>query len=193
VTRADRNDTTASFPAVMGENGMSESPRHVVLVAFEGAQLLDVAGPLQAFATASELLGEVGLPPAYGLTVASRVGGPVATSSGLVLATVPLSAASRDVDTFLVAGGPGVHGGYGRSRTPRLGQAASGTGPARLLRLHGRFRAGGCGPPLGSTRGHALAIVRSSSGTARRPAGRARPDLRARRVGLDLGRRDRRD
>lgn len=88
---------------------MSESPRHVVLVAFEGAQLLDVAGPLQAFATASELLGEVGLPPAYGLTVASRVGGPVATSSGLVLATVPLSAASRDVDTFLVAGGPGVH------------------------------------------------------------------------------------
>ena len=74
---------------------MGESPRRVVLVAFEGAQLLDVAGPLQAFATASELLGEVGLPPAYELTVASRVGGPVATSSGLVLATVPLSAASR--------------------------------------------------------------------------------------------------
>lgn len=80
------------------------SPRDVVIIAFEGAQLLDIAGPLQTFATARDL----GAAP-YRLTVVSRPGGAIATSSGLSLLTVPLDeAAAHPVDTLIAVGGEGT-------------------------------------------------------------------------------------
>ena len=88
---------------------MTVGQRRVVVVAFEGAQLLDVAGPLQAFATACEVRAETGRASPYALTVASRAGGLVTTSSGLALQTAPLAAAGEGIDTLFVAGGPGVH------------------------------------------------------------------------------------
>jgi transcriptional regulator GlxA family with amidase domain len=81
-------------------------PRHVVVVAFDRAQLLDVAGPLQAFATAAELDGFHRSPAPYRLTVVSSRGGEVTTSSGLRFIAEPFEAVRRQpIDTLIVAGG----------------------------------------------------------------------------------------
>lgn len=80
--------------------------RTVVLVAFERAQMLDVVGPLQVFATAND---EVAAPVApYRLCLVSSAGGPIATSSGLAVVGEGLSAAAGPIDTLIVAGGAGV-------------------------------------------------------------------------------------
>ena len=77
-------------------------PRKVVMVAYEGANLMDISGPLQAFSVARFGNGR----PAYQVTLASEVGGPVATDTGVKLETVRLDrTVLGSVDTLLVAGG----------------------------------------------------------------------------------------
>lgn len=78
--------------------------RSVVILAFDGVQMLDIAGPLQALTTANE----EGAQPPYQVEVVSPRGGPVATASGPALLTTRLSARRR-VGTLLIPGGPGVH------------------------------------------------------------------------------------
>jgi len=94
-----RNDNKTSKTA----NAKAAETRHVVMLAFPEAQLLDIAGPAQVFATAAEIHGR----PAYRVTVVSRDGGLVTTSSGVTLMTSPLADAGR-VDTLIVSGGAGV-------------------------------------------------------------------------------------
>ena len=84
-------------------------PRAVAIVAFDGVQLLDVAGPLQVLTSVNDLLAERGAPPAYRAATVSVRGGPVTSSAGLGLVTARLPRASRPVDTLVVAGGFGVH------------------------------------------------------------------------------------
>ncbi len=88
--------------------------RLIAVLAFEGVQLLDVAGPLQAFASANELIRETSGAhrPPYRIIVSSRRGGPVCTSAGLPLLTQPIgrTIGRTPIDTLLVPGGPGVHG-----------------------------------------------------------------------------------
>ncbi len=92
----------------------TQQSRQVVIVAFERAQLLDIAGPMQAFSSANDMAalaqgGRAAVPP-YQVTVVSRRGGAVTTSSGLTLMTRKLRALDRAaIDTLIVAGGPGVH------------------------------------------------------------------------------------
>lgn len=96
--------------------------RRVAIVTFERGQLLDIAGPLQTFATACELVagrGDAADPRRipYDLAVVSAAGGPVRTTSGLVVETLPLAALGRrPVDTVIVAGGGGVHAACGDRR-----------------------------------------------------------------------------
>jgi transcriptional regulator GlxA family with amidase domain len=87
-----------------------EKERLVVVLAFEGVQLLDVAGPVQTLASANEMAKEAGRTP-YRVVVASRRGGALVTSAGLPLLTQPLAAATRKapLDTLILPGGPGVH------------------------------------------------------------------------------------
>ena len=88
----------------------SAQQRHIVVVAFDRVQLLDVAGPLQAFATAGELDAFRRSRARYRLTVASRWGGEVATSSGLRIIAEPFEALRRQpIDTLIVAGGYGIN------------------------------------------------------------------------------------
>jgi transcriptional regulator GlxA family with amidase domain len=86
------------------------APRVIELLAFPSVQLLDVAGPLQVFASANEMAGnELGRPAPYILRVVARSDpSVVTTSSGLGLAIEPLPSADTVPDTLLVAGGPGV-------------------------------------------------------------------------------------
>ncbi len=67
--------------------------------------LLDLTGPLQAFASATRRHSADGS-PLYETIVASAEGGLVASSAGLAVMTVPLTALDGlDIDTLLVAGG----------------------------------------------------------------------------------------
>ncbi|WP_246178020.1 DJ-1/PfpI family protein [Pandoraea horticolens] len=83
--------------------GTDPVSRHIVIVAFDGVEAIDVTGPASAFAKAS-----LAVPAAYRLTVASPHGGNVNTSAGLAIAaTASLGAfgESHDFDTIIVAGG----------------------------------------------------------------------------------------
>jgi len=83
-------------------------PRRIEVLAFPGVQLLDVAGPLQVFATANDLARMAGRPMLYEpVTVAD--GALTLSSAGLGLATQPLPASRSGVDTLIIAGGWGVH------------------------------------------------------------------------------------
>lgn len=82
-------------------------PRRIELLCFPAVQLLDVAGPLQVFATANDVAAARGLPPAYAVRVIGGAGRMVRTSSGLVLRSEALPA-GKAPQTLIVAGGPGV-------------------------------------------------------------------------------------
>jgi transcriptional regulator GlxA family with amidase domain len=81
----------------------------VEILVFPCVQLLDVAGPLQVFATANELAREAGQDPPYAPHVVASTPGPVAASAGLTLIADRLPSVRRKPDTLLVAGGAGVH------------------------------------------------------------------------------------
>ncbi|WP_292083671.1 MULTISPECIES: GlxA family transcriptional regulator [unclassified Brevundimonas] len=69
----------------------------VTLLAYEGFQILDATGPAAVFEVAGDFGG------AYALTLASSRGGPVRSSSGLVLQTAPLAEVGPG-DTLIVPG-----------------------------------------------------------------------------------------
>ncbi|HVB69169.1 MAG TPA: DJ-1/PfpI family protein, partial [Acetobacteraceae bacterium] len=92
------------FPPIAPRN--PTPPRGIEVLAFPSVQLLDVAGPLQVFATTNDLAGEA---PPYALRVVAAGGGLMSASAGLGLATAPLPAIDAALDTLLIAGGPGVH------------------------------------------------------------------------------------
>lgn len=92
------------MPSIPAKPRKPAAPRRVVFVAFDGALAVDVAGPADAFGIASRLHPDG--PPAYDLHYASAAGGPVRTSSGMVLQTERLAAAqARGIDTLMVSGG----------------------------------------------------------------------------------------
>jgi transcriptional regulator GlxA family with amidase domain len=116
------------------------SSRHIAMVAFPGANAVDVIGPLEVFASASALATRgSSRPPAYTTEVVAPVAGPVATQSGIaVVAQRALGAVRGGVDTLLVAGGLGTRtalddrtliGGIRRlaPRVRRLGSVCSGS------------------------------------------------------------------
>jgi transcriptional regulator GlxA family with amidase domain len=85
-----------------------DAPRRVALVAFEGFQLLDIAGPLEVFSKANQHLPETTAQPfRYEMIVASPAGGAITSSSGLQVAgTRALADLNEPLDTLMVAGGP---------------------------------------------------------------------------------------
>jgi transcriptional regulator GlxA family with amidase domain len=75
--------------------------RRIVLITYDGAELLDVAGPSAVFSTANRIFGN----RLYEIIVASPHGSSIAHSCGIEMATVPLrSVAVREGDTILVVG-----------------------------------------------------------------------------------------
>lgn len=82
--------------------------RAVEVLAFPDVQLLDVTGPLQAFASANAHVTKAGQPPPYSISVVAKAGGTVPASAGVALSVHSLPALSWPVDTLIVAGGVGV-------------------------------------------------------------------------------------
>jgi len=110
------------------------------MVAFPGANAVDVIGPLEVFASASALATRgSSQPPVYTTEVVAPVAGPVETQSGIaIVARRALGAVRGGVDTLLVAGGLGTRsalddrtliGGIRRlaPRVRRLGSVCSGS------------------------------------------------------------------
>ncbi|MEX5511498.1 GlxA family transcriptional regulator [Pseudomonas paralactis] len=84
-------------------------PKIIHVLAFENAQVLDVTGPLQVFASANDLLRQRGLPLPYAVNVIAAQAEPVRTSAGLALLAEPLPAIDAPCDTLVIAGGWGVY------------------------------------------------------------------------------------
>jgi transcriptional regulator GlxA family with amidase domain len=79
----------------------ADPARPVVLVAFDGAEAIDIAAPASVFSKAESLR-----PGTYRLHLVSPRGGTVLTNSGLSIAgTRPLQELPEAIDTLIVAGG----------------------------------------------------------------------------------------
>lgn len=75
--------------------------RSVVLVAFNGVESIDVAGPASVFAKATELISG-----SYRVTLATPAGGEIQTNAGFSLAgTQALEQVAIPIDTLIMAGG----------------------------------------------------------------------------------------
>jgi transcriptional regulator GlxA family with amidase domain len=94
--------------------------RRVVMLSYDGVNLIDLGGPMQAFETANRLLrGEDGgdggfvgserVPrgaAGYKLVIASAAGGPVTTGPGIEVLTRPLTELeTKGIDTLIAPGG----------------------------------------------------------------------------------------
>jgi transcriptional regulator GlxA family with amidase domain len=107
---------------VQGVAEMPNTPRfaptshRTEVLAFPQVQLLDVAGPLQVFASTNDLVVAAGQPRPYELAVVAGQAG-VTSSAGLGLTTEPLPPPGRPLDTLIVAGGAGV---YSACNNPEL-------------------------------------------------------------------------
>lgn len=89
-------DRAAAEPAV---------PLTVVLLAYDGMNLLDLAGPLQALTTANRSVAP-GAPARYAPIVASEHGGQIVTGSGLPLVTNSVASLEDiTIDTLIAPGG----------------------------------------------------------------------------------------
>lgn len=87
---------------------MSDSPpsRHVVLLAHDGMNVLDLTGPVQALHTANQCRPLADGSVRYVITVASETGGLVTTSAGMQVMSVPLAALDKTaIDTLMASGG----------------------------------------------------------------------------------------
>jgi len=87
----------------------AHAPRVIDILSFPNAQVLDVTGPLQVFASANELARQRGQALPYQVQVVAAQREPVVTSSGLALVAMPLPAADVPCDTLIAAGGWGVY------------------------------------------------------------------------------------
>ena len=92
--------------------------RRIGFVVYDGANILDLAGPLQVFATASEQAEQFGAGRSYETHILSAAGGPVRCSAGPAIETDPLDRFEpAELDTLLVVGG---HGAFEAGADPRL-------------------------------------------------------------------------
>ena len=90
MTTSSHNDEKAAVSA-----------NDIVLVAFDGAEAIDIAGPASVFSKAEALH-----PGTYGIHIASPSGGTVLTNSGLSISgTSRLQDLPRKIDTLIVVGG----------------------------------------------------------------------------------------
>jgi transcriptional regulator GlxA family with amidase domain len=84
----------------------SKPPHRIEILAFAGAQILDVTGPAQVFATANDLTTP-GTPRPYEIALVS-LETDVVTSSGMILKAQAALARGGTLGTLIVSGGYGV-------------------------------------------------------------------------------------
>ncbi len=96
----------------MDTRNITGSVRTVCIVAYPGAEILDITGPMETFAFANLMLQQHGLitEPAYQIEVLAEKPGPLLTSCGLrIIADRAYSEVTDGIDTLLIAGAPDVN------------------------------------------------------------------------------------
>jgi transcriptional regulator GlxA family with amidase domain len=89
------------MPSLRHKDEKAALPANVVLVTFEGAEAIDLAGPASVFSKAEQRR-----PGTYRMHVASPSGGTVLTNAGLgIVGTRKLEDVPSDIDTLIVVGG----------------------------------------------------------------------------------------
>jgi transcriptional regulator GlxA family with amidase domain len=121
---------------------MVDSMRTIAVLAYPGVQVLDVTGPLEVFARASEVAVEQGRSerPAYAIQMLAPKAGLLRSQSGIgLVADRAFAEVTAGIDTLLVAGGRGGTADMMRDtgvldwlrriapRVRRLGSVCSGT------------------------------------------------------------------
>jgi transcriptional regulator GlxA family with amidase domain len=92
-------------PDEIGERMVGVATRSIVMVAFNGLQSLDLAGPVEVFDMANQLCGR----PEYAVTLTASGEGTLISSSGIeIIVRTALADVSRAPDTLMVVGGPGT-------------------------------------------------------------------------------------
>jgi transcriptional regulator GlxA family with amidase domain len=138
IARFMPTDSAASPPRPASPLRPADVHR-VEILGFDGAQILDITGPAQVFATANDLTAK-GAPKPYEIaTVALQPD--IATSSGLVLRAQIRESGEGEVGTLIVSGGTGVDTarrdgaliGWVRQRAARAARTASVCSGALLL------------------------------------------------------------
>jgi len=82
-----------------------EAPKTVAMLAYQGAEILDVVGPLDVFAAANALYRNFGLAEPYRIFILADQAGLFATSSGMKLfADAGWQDWAQQTDTLLIAG-----------------------------------------------------------------------------------------
>jgi transcriptional regulator GlxA family with amidase domain len=99
-------------------------PERVVgVLAYDGAHLLNIAGPCEVFAAANRVLMERGATltamkqPGYRVRAFSAVGGIVTTASGIEINTHPFPTDETAFDTLIIPGGAGIRSVMADSKT----------------------------------------------------------------------------
>lgn len=86
------------------KSGQPQGPLAVVVLAYDGMNLLDLAGPLQALTTANRS-ALPSAPARYAALATSATGGAIVTGAGLPVITVSVaSRADVPIDTLIVPG-----------------------------------------------------------------------------------------
>src|SRR5215471_15043635 len=86
------------------EKPADRRPRQVLFVAFQGMGLLDLTGPLTVFWSASNFMEQQGR-PGYVRHPVSLGGGPILTTEGVTIETLPIRKfARREIDTIVIPG-----------------------------------------------------------------------------------------
>ncbi|UZR28456.1 GlxA family transcriptional regulator [Methylococcus mesophilus] len=82
-----------------------ETPKTIAMLAYQGAEMLDVVGPLDVFAAANALFRNFGLPEPYQIYILANQAGMFSTSSGMKLfADAGWQDWHMDTDTLFIAG-----------------------------------------------------------------------------------------
>ncbi|MGO1120813.1 GlxA family transcriptional regulator [Rhodovibrionaceae bacterium A322] len=100
----DKNEFTSTAPLSEEGGACAAAPRRIDLLLFDGVNILDVAGPLQAFTNATRKNRD-----AYDIRFVSLDGQPVTSCSGLRLLPEGRATLDSPSDTLLVPGGKGVN------------------------------------------------------------------------------------
>src|SRR5258706_12038719 len=139
-------------------NALRLVPRKIVICAYEDVNLMDISGPLQAFSDSRFVNGR----PAYQVTLASEMGGPIVTDSGVKVETVRLDrAVLGSVDTLLVAGGNQAILCRDRSVASQVGQIFGPPAPTRV-HLHRGIRSRRAWSPRSPRSDNALGLLRAA-------------------------------
>ena len=115
-------------------------PRRVVIVVFDGFQVLDLTGPMEVFSAASR---GAGAGDGYATEVVSTPGGTARSSCGLVVSVDRrLSACRGPIDTLVVVGGDGTAAAVHDAALVAWVRAAAGAHAAGHVGVLGCLRAG---------------------------------------------------